>query len=193
ARHGARRGPAPRGPLARPDPRGECAPQGIGARGDRPHQALAARRRPRRPVQGPDRGRNARRVRGNRRPPAREELSVKRILAAAFVVLAAAGCGTSNARPKEDPRTAALRVVDRIVHNRYAQAWGDLHSVDQKAAPLAAYVACETHSPVLARPRSVKVVSVNDESVGLGDGKFLDSTSVDVRMTFAGDFHFVHS
>jgi hypothetical protein len=118
---------------------------------------------------------------------------VKRALvAAAVVVVAAAGCA-SNARPKENPRVAALRVVDRIVHNRYVQAWGDLHSVDQKVAPLAEYVACETRSPVIARPLSVKVVSVNDESVGLGNGKFLDSTSVDVRMTFAGGFHLVHS
>jgi hypothetical protein len=119
---------------------------------------------------------------------------VKRLLvAAAVLVVTAAGCGSSNARPKENPRVAALRVVDRIVHNQYVQAWGDLHSVDQKVAPLAEYVACETRSPVIARPLSMKVVSVNDESVGLGDGKFLDSTAVDVRMTFAGNFHLVHS
>lgn len=118
---------------------------------------------------------------------------MKRFLVAGLLVLVAAGCGSSNARPKESPRVAALRVVDRIVHNQYAQAWGDLHSVDQKVAPLAEYVACETRSPVIARPLAVKVVSVNDESVGLGDGKFLDSTSVDVRMTFAGGFRLVHS
>ena len=118
---------------------------------------------------------------------------MKRLLVAGLLALAAAGCGSNQARPKENPRVAALRVVDRIVHNRYAQAWGDLHSVDQKVAPLAEYVACETRSPVIARPLSVKVVSVNDESVGLGDGKFLDSTSVDVRMTFAGNFQLVHS
>jgi hypothetical protein len=119
---------------------------------------------------------------------------VKRlVVAAAVVAVAAAGCGSNNTRPTEDPRIAALRVIDRIVHNRYVQAWGDMHSVDQKVAPLTAYVACETRSPVIARPLSVKVVSVNDESVGLGDGKFRDSTSVDVRMTFAGNFHLVHS
>jgi hypothetical protein len=111
----------------------------------------------------------------------------------ALAVLAASGCGSKSARPKESPRAAALRVVDRIVHNRYAQAWGDLHSIDQKVAPLAEYVGCETRSPVVARPLSVKVVSVNDESVGLGDGKFLDSTAVDVRMRFAGSFSLVHS
>jgi hypothetical protein len=105
-------------------------------------------------------------------------------------VLAAAGCGSRDAKPKESPKVAALRVVDRIVHNKYAAAWGDLHSVDQKVAPLAEYVGCETQSPVAARPVSVKVVSVNDESVGLGDGKFIESTAVGVRMRFAGGSQF---
>ena len=109
-------------------------------------------------------------------------------IALALVALAAAGCGSKDARPKEKPGAAALRVVDRIVNNRYAEAWGDLHSIDQKVAPLAEYVGCETRSPVIARPESVKVVSVNEESVGLGDGKFIESTVVDVRMRFAGSF-----
>jgi hypothetical protein len=115
------------------------------------------------------------------------------IVGLALVLLAAAGCGSKSAQPKESPKVAALRVIDRIVHNKYVEAWGDLHSVDQKVAPLAEYVGCETRSPVIARPLSVKVVSVNEESVGLGDGKFIDSTSVDVRMTFAGSFKLVHS
>jgi hypothetical protein len=110
-----------------------------------------------------------------------------------LAVLAAAGCGSGDSKPKENPRVAALRVVDRIVHNRYAEAWGDLHSVDQKVAPLAEYVGCETRSPVIARPLTMKAVSVNEESVGLGDGKFLESTSVDVRMKFAGNFTLTHS
>jgi hypothetical protein len=104
-------------------------------------------------------------------------------------VFAATGCGT-NAKPKESPKVAALRVVDRIVHNKYAAAWGDLHSVDQKVAPLAEYVSCEAQSPVAAQPVSVKVVSVNDESVGLGDGKYHESTAVGVRMRFAGGSQF---
>ena len=120
-------------------------------------------------------------------------MTVSRLAALLVAAVLVAGCGSKGARPKESPRVAALRVVDQIVHNRYAEAWGDLHSVDQNVAPLAEYVGCETRSPVIARPRSVKVVSVVDESVGLGDGKFTESTSVDVRMNFAGGFKLVHS
>ena len=104
-----------------------------------------------------------------------------------------AAARSSDAKPKESPRVAAVRVLDQIVHNHYTDAWGDLHSVDQKVAPLAEYVGCETRSPVIARPRSVKVVSVNAESVGLGDGKFVESTAVDIRMSFAGSFSLVHT
>ena len=111
-----------------------------------------------------------------------------------LLVAAAAGCGSNrDAKPQENPRLAAVRVLDQIVHNHYSDAWGDLHSVDQKVAPLSEYVGCETRSPVIARPRSVKVVSVNTESVGLGDGKFVESTAVDIRMGFAGSFSLVHT
>jgi hypothetical protein len=46
---------------------------------------------------------------------------------------------------------------------------------------------------VIAVPQSVKVVSVNDESVGLGDGRFLQSKAVDVRLGFAGGFRVTHT
>ena len=110
------------------------------------------------------------------------------------VALLVTGCGSKrDVKPQESPRLAAVRVLDQIVHNHYSQAWGDLHSADQKVAPLAEYVGCETRSPVIATPRRVKVVSVNSESVGLGDGKFVDSTAVDIRMSFAGSFSLVHT
>ncbi len=37
---------------------------------------------------------------------------------------------------------------------------------------------------MIAAPRRVKVVGVNSESIGLGDGKFVDGTAVDIRMWF---------
>jgi hypothetical protein len=112
------------------------------------------------------------------------------LLLAATAVLAA-GCGSTG--PKDDPGKFASRVVGLIVHNKYSTVWEDLHPVDQKVAPFSEYVSCETRNPVIAVPRSMKVVSVNDESVGLGDGKFLASKAVDVRLGFDGGFRVTHT
>ena len=112
---------------------------------------------------------------------------------AAAMVLVAAGCGSSSAKPMDDPAQVAVGVVDLITRNHYAQAWGDLHPEDQRVAPLAEYVGCESRSPVIVRPLKVKVVSVNDESVALGNGKFVESKAVGVRLAFAGNFSLVHT
>jgi hypothetical protein len=111
------------------------------------------------------------------------------LLAAALLV---AGCG-STSKPKGDPGVFATKVVGLIVHNKYSAVWDDLHSSDQKVAPFSEYVGCETRSPVIAVPRTVKVLSVNDESVGLGNGTFVDSKAVDVRLGFAGGFKVTHT
>src|SRR5215218_11407847 len=103
-----------------------------------------------------------------------------------LVALVLAGCGGRSSAPKEDPGTAAVRVVHQITANDYAHAWGDLHSKDQDVAPLGEYVDCETRSPVIARPRGVKVMKVTEQSFGLGDGTFVDTEAVAVRLTFAG-------
>ena len=113
-------------------------------------------------------------------------------LIAAVAVLATA-CGSSSAKPKDDPSAFAVKVVQLITHNQYATVWGDLHPTDQKVAPLSEYVQCETANPVVAAPEKMKVVSVNEESVGLGDGSFVKSTAIDVRMNFRGGFHVVHT
>ena len=110
------------------------------------------------------------------------------VLAALFV----AGCG-ANGHPNSDPRPTAAKVVDMIVHNKYSASWDELYSADQEVAPFTEYVSCETRNPVIAVPRSVRVLSVNDESVGIGDGKFVDSKAVDVRLNFAGGFKVTHT
>jgi hypothetical protein len=114
-------------------------------------------------------------------------------LAAVVVVLLAAGCGGKQSRPKDDPGKAAVKVLGLITRNQYAEAWADLHPDDQRVAPLAEYVGCETRSPVIARPLSVRVVSVKHESVGLGNGKFVESTAIGIRLRFAGSFSLVHT
>jgi hypothetical protein len=116
---------------------------------------------------------------------------VKR-LTLVLLAVAAAGCGGTNV-PKGDPGVFASKVIGLIVHNKYSTVWDDLHPVDQKVAPFAEYVGCETRNPVIAVPRTVKVLSVNDEAVGIGDGRFVDSKAVDVRLGFAGGFKVTHT
>lgn len=117
---------------------------------------------------------------------------MKRVALLALAAVLAAGCG-SSAKPSEDPGAAAQRVLDLIVHNRYTEAWDELHPTDKAVAPREEYVGCESRSPVPATPNSVKVVKVHDESVGLGDGKFVESTGVDLKLGFRGGFHLVHT
>jgi hypothetical protein len=114
---------------------------------------------------------------------------------AALLVLAAlviAGCGAAK-QPTDDPGVFATKVVGLIVHNKYTAVWDDLHSADQKVAPLAEYSGCETRNPVIAVPRTVKVVKVTDESIGIGNGKFVESKAVAMQLGFAGNFKVTHT
>jgi hypothetical protein len=115
-----------------------------------------------------------------------------RVASVVLVVLVIAGCGGAT-KPKDDPGVFAAKVVDLIVHNKYSEAWSDLHSVDRKVAPSSEYVGCEIRNPVIAVPRTVNVVSVKDESVGIGDGTFVDSKAVAVRLAFGGNFKVTHT
>jgi len=117
---------------------------------------------------------------------------MKHLAVLGAVAVLASACGSSGT-PKTDPGPFAVSVVLMISHNEYSKVWAYLHPKDQAVAPLAEYVGCETKNPVVAAPDVVKVVSVNDESVGLGDGKFVQSKAVDVRMNYPGGFHVVHT
>ena len=118
---------------------------------------------------------------------------MKRLIAVAALALAATACGSSSSakQPTEDPGSTATHVLDQIVHNMYTEAWDGLYAVDQKVAPRTEYVDCESRSPVNAVPISVKVVKVEDAPVGLGDGSFVDSKAVSLRLGFEGGFHLV--
>jgi hypothetical protein len=115
-----------------------------------------------------------------------------RVALPVLVALVLAGCGGA-ATPKEEPGVFATKVVSLIVHNKYSKVWDDLHPLDQKVAPFSEYVGCESRDPVIAAPRTMKVLRVKDESVGLGNGTFVDSKAVDVRLGFAGDFKVTHT
>jgi hypothetical protein len=113
-------------------------------------------------------------------------MSMKALPLLALVALLAACGGHKSSTPSDEPGAFAINVVKLITGNSYSRAWQDMHSTDQKVAPLEEYVACESRSPVLTAPTSVKVVGVTEESVGLGNGSFVESTAVHVRMAFPG-------
>lgn len=115
-----------------------------------------------------------------------------RLAAVVLLALLVAGCGAAK-QPQADPGVFATKVVDLIVHNKYSAAWEDLHPVDQEVAPSTEYVGCENRNPVIAVPRTVKVLGVKDESIGIGDGTFVDSKAVAVRLGFAGNFKVTHT
>lgn len=121
---------------------------------------------------------------------------MRRVLLPVAIVALVAGCGGVRATPTGDPGAFALKIMHLIVTNQYTTAWSDMHPDDKKAAPLAEYVACETRSPVLVKPTSVKVVGIGDQSVGLGNGHFVATKAVRVRLVFPGQenvlVHTVH-
>jgi hypothetical protein len=114
---------------------------------------------------------------------------MRRLLPLGLVVVLLTACGGRSATPHDDPGAFAIKVVNLIVTNQYSRVWTDLHPDDQRVAPLQEYVACETRSPVLTQPTSVKVAGVSDESVGLGNGTFVPSKAVRIRMVFPGQAH----
>jgi hypothetical protein len=109
------------------------------------------------------------------------------LLLALVVVLAACGAGPG-------PKEIALEDLGLIVHNRYSEAWDSLYSRDQAVAPRAEYVACESRSPVQEAPTATKAIGVSDESVGIGDGTFVESKAVRLQLDFRGGrlVHTVH-
>jgi hypothetical protein len=114
------------------------------------------------------------------------------VLAGVGVVLGFALTRSHAARaPRGDPRAFAENVVRLIAANRYADAWTTLNPVDQRVAPRTEYVGCESRTPILARLREVHALGTADDSVGLGDGTFVPSKAVAVRIAFAGDDSFV--
>jgi hypothetical protein len=111
---------------------------------------------------------------------------VKLGLAAVVAVGIAVAVAVAVTRPSEpppDPSAFAVDVVRLIVENRYAEAWGDLHPVDQRVAPKGEYVGCENRSRFTAAFVRATTGNVSDEAVGLGNGRFVRSKAVEVRVT----------
>jgi hypothetical protein len=120
---------------------------------------------------------------------------VRAAAACCLLALTLAGCGGSAHRSSSEPGGAdafATRVVRLVVESRYAEAWGDLHPADRAVAPEHVYVACEERSAIALAPTRIRAVGSSSDSVALGDGRFVPSRVVRVRIDFPGGFHFVH-
>src|SRR5262249_4205040 len=138
----------------------------------------------------PHRGRDARRLgRARRRVPARagRDMRPSRIAIAFVVAVAIAIAGgvylTRADGPPGGPGAFAVGVVRLIVENRYGEAWADLHPIDQLVAPKGEYVGCENRTRFSAKFVRATPGPVTDEAVGLGNGRFVRSKAVEVRVT----------
>jgi hypothetical protein len=118
---------------------------------------------------------------------------VRRLAVLGVLCVVAAGCGSSSSTPTADPGPVAISIVQRITHDDYTHVWDDLLSTDRAVAPRKEYVACESSHPVGVVPRALRVLRIRDESVGLGNGKFVASKAVDVRITFGGGLTITHT
>ena len=90
---------------------------------------------------------------------------------------------TRDDGPQGDPGEFAVGVVRLIVENRYGEAWADLHPIDQLVAPKGEYVGCENRTRFSARFVRATPGHVTDEAVGLGNGRFVRSKAIEVRVT----------
>lgn len=109
-------------------------------------------------------------------------LAVAGVLAVAAVIVGVVFV-TRDDGPSGDPGVFAVDVVRLIVENRYGEAWADLHPIDQRVASKGEYVVCENRSRFTAAFVRATPGVVTDEAVGLGNGRFVRSKAVEVRVT----------
>lgn len=74
-----------------------------------------------------------------------------------FIALAIALSPTSS-QPRAEASAFAVRLVNQIAHNRYEEAWANLHPLHQQVAPLDRYVQCEMMTPVPVAPTAIRAL-----------------------------------
>jgi hypothetical protein len=109
------------------------------------------------------------------------------------VTLAACGGSAHGGSHPGGADAFATRVVRLVVESHYAEAWHDLHPADRAVAPQRTYVACEERTAIALAPTQIRAVGSSSDSVALGNGSFVPSRVVRVRIEFPGGFHFVHA
>lgn len=89
--------------------------------------------------------------------------------------------------PAGAPAAFLSRIVRLLTANRYAEAWTSLNPLQQSIAPLGAYVACESQSPIPGRLVSLRILNVRDEPVRvLPELPPVRSTAVSLALRIAG-------
>jgi hypothetical protein len=112
------------------------------------------------------------------------------LCSACLLVFPAAGSalgGTPTGATHRDAVAFLSRVVRLIAANRYPEAWRSLNPVDQDAAPLERYVACESLTPVPGHLASLQVLAVANRPVRLTSvAAAIPSVEVTFRIVLAG-------
>src|SRR5581483_4598995 len=105
----------------------------------------------------------------------------------AFATVAGARSLAPSASRLGDPVVFLRRVVSEIAANQYATAWQTLDPTQKKLVPRAAYVGCESLSPIPGRLASLRVMKVSKEPVTVAGTKAGDvqATAVTFRIEIA--------
>lgn len=106
----------------------------------------------------------------------------------AFATVAGARALTPSASRLGDPVAFLRRVVSEIAANQYATAWRTLAPAQQRLVSRAAYVACESLSPIPGKLASLTVVKVFKEPVTVAGPESADvqATAVTFRIEIVG-------
>ena len=90
---------------------------------------------------------------------------VAALVSAVGIVAAGSAASTRHvhSQPAGSPAVFLAKIVRLLAANRYAEAWPSLNSLQQAIAPLQAYVACESQTPVPGQLVSLHVLAVRHE------------------------------
>jgi len=101
----------------------------------------------------------------------------------------AAHAEPAGARQHGSPVAFLTTTVRLLAANRYAEAWQTLNPIDQDAAPLTSYLACESTTPIPGRLTALRVARVWNEPIRIApETKAVPSVAVSfvLRLTGAG-------
>ena len=124
-------------------------------------------------------------------------MAVARIVVAALVLAAAAGCALSEDSGGHDAGAAVKRVVEEEYVGAYGPVWDDLHPRHQRFVSRAEYEECRRGIDVAGTLESVFILDVHDAPLSVyGLPSRTPAKAVEVRVTtdeteFTATYHVV--